>query len=74
MSVLGYPYYSLGVQGKLGNKASTKSIASINLPNLTTDEARNAAATDLNAIAKLFLRPTQYVFAETSLTTKEEVI
>ena len=76
--VLAYPYYTLTVQMNDGGssvaKSVTKSIAGINLPDMSTDTVRNQVAGDLNAVAQLVNNVMLHVFNKAVLTTKEEVV
>lgn len=74
--VLAYPYYTLSTQmtDSRYDKSVTKSIAAINLPDMSTTAARNQVAGDLNAVGQLVNRVMGNVFGKTVLTTKEEVV
>ena len=75
---LAYPYYTLTTQmqdgGSSVSKSVTKSIAAINLPDMSTTATRNQVATDLQAVAQLICNVMLHVFNKAVLTTKEEVI
>lgn len=72
---LAYPYYTLATQMTNSLKKSvTKSIAAINLPDMSTDEARASVAGDLQAISRAITGIMQNSYAKTTLTTREEVV
>lgn len=75
--VLAYPYYTLTTQmtdgGSSVSKSVTKSIAGVNLPDMSTDTVRNQVAGDLNAIAQLVCNVMLHNFVKAVLTTREEV-
>lgn len=68
------PYYTLAVSMKNNlDKSATKSIAAINLPDLSTSEIRDAVAVDLYNIGGLVSEIIGNVFVGVTLTTREEV-
>lgn len=73
--VLAYPYYTLTTQTTdvQFDKSVTKSIAGINLPDMSTDTVRNQVAGDLQAIAQLLSNVMRNEFRKATLTTREEV-
>ena len=76
MSTLAYPYYSMSTQMEdlQQGKKTTKSIAAVNLPDMTTTEVRNQVAGDLQRVSYLVSGIMQNNYLKTTLTTREEVI
>ena len=76
VSTLAYPYYTMSTQmGDLQyDKNVTKSIAAINLPDMSTTEVRNNVAGDLQKVSRMINGIMQNYYKKTTLTTREEVI
>ncbi len=76
MSTLAYPYYTLSTQmgDSQYDKSVTKSIAAINLPDMSTDQVRNQVAGDLQKVSYMINGIMQNDYKKTTLTTREEVI
>lgn len=75
MATLQYPYYTLSTQMRSDttDRTTTKSLAAVNLPDMTTAN-RDATAGDLQIISRLIAQIVGNTYNKTTLTTREEVL